>query len=68
MINRLAQFELSGSDIHSVCEKGFFLQFAGDEFAENTLFDLIAEQMELGKNTRYTKSVGSPIGFQKMAS
>ena len=25
LINRLAQFELSGSDIHSVCEKGFFL-------------------------------------------
>ena len=68
MINRLAQFELSGSDIHSVCEKGFFLQFAGDEFAENTLFDLIDEQVELGKKTRYTKSVGSSIGFQKMAS
>ena len=68
MISRLAQFELSGSDIHSVCEKGFFLQFAGDEFAENTLFDLIDEQVELGKKTRYSKSVGSSIGFQKIAS
>ncbi|MHA8095135.1 AAA family ATPase [Aquirufa lenticrescens] len=68
MINCLAQFELSGSDIHSVCEKGFFLQFAGDEFAENALFDLISEQVELGKKTRYTKSVGSSIGFQKLAS
>ena len=68
MINRLAQYELSGADIHSVCEKGFFLQFSGDEFAENTLFELIDEQMELGKKTRYTKSVGSSIGFQKLAS
>ena len=68
MINRLAQFELSGSDIHSVCEKGFFLQFAGDEFAEKTLFDLIDEQVELGKKTRYTKSGASAIGFQKLAS
>ena len=68
MISRLAQFELSGSDIHSVCEKGFFLQFAGDEFAENTLFDLIDEQVELGKKTRYSKSAASAIGFQKLAS
>jgi SpoVK/Ycf46/Vps4 family AAA+-type ATPase len=68
LISRLAQFELSGSDIHSVCEKGFFLQFSGNEFAENTLFDLIDEQVELGKKTRYTKSVGSSIGFQKIAS
>ena len=68
MINRLAQFELSGSDIHSVCEKGFFLQFAGDEFAEKTLFDLIDEQVELGKKTRYSKSAASAIGFQKLAS
>ncbi|MFM2441575.1 MAG: hypothetical protein RL449_216 [Bacteroidota bacterium] len=68
LINRLAQFELSGSDIHSVCEKGFFLQFSGNEFAENTLFDLIDEQVELGKKTRYIKTVGSSIGFQKLAS
>jgi len=68
LINRLAQFELSGSDINSVCEKGFFLQFSGDEFAENTLFELISEQVELGKNTRYIKSAGSSIGFQKIAS
>jgi SpoVK/Ycf46/Vps4 family AAA+-type ATPase len=68
LISRLAQFELSGSDINSVCEKGFFLQFSGDEFVENTLFELITEQVELGKNTRYTKSAGSSIGFQKIAS
>jgi hypothetical protein len=29
---------------------------------------LIEEQVELGKKTRYTKSVGSSIGFQKLAS
>jgi hypothetical protein len=68
LISRLAQFELSGSDIHSVCEKGFFLQFAGDEFAEKTLFDLIEEQVELGKKTRYSKTAASAIGFQKLAS
>ena len=68
LINRLAQFELSGSDIHSVCEKGFFLQFAGDEFAENSIFELIEEQVELGKKTRYSKSAASAIGFQKLAS
>jgi hypothetical protein len=68
LLDHLASYELSGSDIQSVCEKGFFLQYAGEEFAEQTLFDLLEEQMELGKKTRYQKSTGSSIGFQKLAS
>ena len=68
LLDRLASYELSGSDIQSVCEKGFFLQYAGEEFAEQTLFDLLEEQMDLGKKSRYQKSTGSSIGFQKLAS
>jgi len=68
LLDRLASYELSGSDIQSVCEKGFFLQYVGEEFAEQTLFDLLEEQMELGKKSRYQKSAGSSIGFQKLAS
>jgi len=68
LLDRLASYELSGSDIQSVCEKGFFLQYAGEDFAEQTLFDLLEEQMELGKKSRYQKSTGSSIGFQKLAS
>lgn len=68
LIARLAQYELSGSDIHSICEKGFFLQFAGETFAENALFDFLEEQVELSKKTRYVKSHAATIGFQKIAS
>ena len=68
LLDRLASYELSGSDIQSVCEKGFFLQYAGEDFAEQTLFDLLEEQMDLGKKSRYQKSAGSSIGFQKLAS
>ena len=68
LLDRLASYELSGSDIQSVCEKGFFLQYAGEDFAERTLIELVEEQMELGKKSRYQKSAGSSIGFQKLAS
>ena len=68
LLERLSGFELSGSDIHAVCSRGFFLQFAGEEFAEATLFELIAEQEVLAAKTRYQKSKGSMIGFQKIAS
>ena len=68
LLDRLAGYELSGSDIQSVCEKGFFLQYAGEDFAERTLLELVDEQMELGKKSRYQKSAGSSIGFQKLAS
>lgn len=68
LLDRLATYELSGSDIQSVCEKGFFLQYAREDFAERTLIELVEEQMELGKKSRYQKSAGSSIGFQKLAS
>jgi SpoVK/Ycf46/Vps4 family AAA+-type ATPase len=67
LLERLSGFELSGSDIHSICSRGFFLQFAGEDFAEETLFELIAEQEVLAAKTRYQKSAASTIGFQKMA-
>lgn len=68
LLERLSGFELSGSDIHSICSRGFFLQFAGEAFAEESLMELIAEQEVLAAKTRYQKSAGSTIGFQKLAS
>lgn len=69
LLDRLASIPLSGSDIQSICEKGFFLHFAGVELAEATLFELVEEQVALGKKTRYQQSSGSMIGFQnKLAS
>lgn len=68
LLDRLSAFELSGSDIHSICSRGFFLQFAGEAFAEESLLELIAEQEVLAANTRYQKSASSSIGFQKIAS
>jgi hypothetical protein len=68
LLERLAEVELSGSDIHSICSRGFFLQYAGEAFAEESLFELIADQEVLAAKTRYQKSASSTIGFQKIAS
>jgi hypothetical protein len=68
LLERLAEVELSGSDIHSICSRGFFLQYAGETFAEESLFELISDQEVLAAKTRYQKSASSTIGFQKIAS
>lgn len=68
LLERLAEADLSGSDIHSICSHGFFLQYAGEALAEESLFQLIEEQEVLAVKTRYQKSSSSTIGFQKIAS
>lgn len=68
LLERLSTYELSGSDINSICSKGFFLQFAGEAFAEESLLELIDDHQQLASKTRYQKSAASSIGFQKIAS
>ncbi|WP_395767994.1 ATP-binding protein [Aquirufa sp.] len=68
LLERLSTFELSGSDINAICSKGFFLQFAGEAFAEESLLELIDDHQQLASKTRYQKSAGASIGFQKIAS